>query len=794
MIKNYLKTAFRNLWLTKAFSVINIAGLSVALGCCMLILLYTMDEVSYDRFNVHATKIYRLVVEQVSPQGTSSKMASTGSMPGPTFKREIPEIEDFVRLQGGNFTAKRGTDVFNEDALFVDSNFFSVFTAPLKSGSYKNALAGDNTVVISEDVAKKYFGDEDAVGKVMQLKDDTAFKPYTVTAVTKRSPQNSSLKIKILIPFKASGAYKDNQWFNFYLNTFFTVKRGSDIKRVETKIARVFQAEAAAQFKEMTQKYGMKDKAIYHLQPLLSMHTSTDYQADNGLTDASNPTYSYILTGIALFILLIACINFVNLTVARSLKRAKEIGIRKVVGGERKQLIIQFLGESYILCFVAFVLAIALVWLVLPTFNELANKALAFSYLLSFKLVTGYFGIFMLTGLLAGFYPALVLSGFNPVQTLYNRQKYAGKNYLSKSLVVLQFILATFFIIATITIYSQFNYLMHYDLGFNDKDVASIHSYDLDKNVLPTFKNELLKNPNIKMVTADQGGRWGTIAKINNGQQTQFDIKHIDEDYLPLFEVSIVQGRNFSKSMVSDTANSILVNETFAKQAGWKKPLGEVVDFFYMHKKYTVIGVVKDYHFLDLTQKVSPIMFRMKPQDPHGNVFIKIDGQNKAAVLNYIAKTFKSLFPFRPYESTFKDAEIAQQYDKEAKWKQIVTFSAVLTIFISCIGLFGLATLSAERRKKEIGIRKVLGASVETIVSKLSTDFLKLVVISAAIASPAALWALNKWLDNYPYRVAVNLWIFISAAVAVLLVALITVGYHSIRAAVANPVNSLRSE
>jgi len=794
MIKNYLKTAFRNLWRTKAFSVINIAGLSVALGCCMLILLYTMDEMSYDRFNVNAQKIYRLVVEDVSPQGVSNKMGSTGSMPGPTFKREVPEIEDFVRLQGGNFTAKRGSDVFNEDALFVDSNFFSVFTAPLKSGSYKNALAGDNTIVISEDIAKKYFGDKDAVGQVMQLKDDAAFKLYTVTAVTKRSPQNSSLKIKILVPFKASGAYKDNQWFNFYLNTFFTVKPGSDIKRVEGKIAQVFQAESAAQFKDMAQKFGMKDKTVYHLQPLLGMHTSTEYQPDNGLSDASNPTYSYILTGIALFILLIACINFVNLTVARSLKRAKEIGIRKVVGGERRQLIIQFLGESYILCFVAFVLAIGLVWLVLPTFNDLANKSLAFSYLLSFKLIAGYIAIFLVTGLLAGFYPALVLSGFNPVQTLYNRQKYTGKNYLSKSLVVLQFTLATFFIIATITIYSQFNYLMHFDLGYNDKDVVSIHSFDLDKKVLPTFKNELLKNPNIKMVTADQGGRWGTIAKINNGQQTTFDIKHIDEDYLPLFEIPIMQGRNFSKSMIGDSANSILVNETFVKQAGWKKPIGEVVDFFYMHKKYTVIGVVKDYHFLDLTQKVSPIMFRMKPQDPYGNVFIKIDSQNKAATLNYIAKTFKELFPFRPYESTFKDAEIADQYNKEAKWKQIVTFSAFLTIFISCIGLFGLATLSAERRKKEIGIRKVLGASVEGIVRKLSTDFLKLVVISALIASPAALWALNKWLDNYPYRVAVNLWIFISASVGVLLVALITVSFHSIKAAIANPVNSLRSE
>jgi len=794
MIRNYLKTAFRNLWRTKAFSVINIAGLSVALACCMLILLYAMDEVSYDRFNTNANKIYRLVVEQISPQGASSKMGSTGPMPGPSFKRQVPEVEDFVRLQSGSFTAKKGADVFSEDALFVDSNFFSVFTAPLKSGSYKNALTSDNTVVISEDIATKYFGDQDPVGKVMQLKDDTAFKPYTVTAVTKRSPQNSSLKIKILVPFRASGGYKDNQWFNFYLNTFFTVKPGTDIKRTEAKFARIFNTDAAAQMKEMAQKYGIKDKTIYHLQPLLQMHTSTEYQPDNGLTDASNPMYSYILTGIALFILLIACINFVNLTVARSLKRAKEIGIRKVVGGERRQLVMQFLGESYILCLVAFVLAIGLVWVVLPTFNELADKALSFTYLLSFKLVAGYIVIFVFTGLLAGFYPALVLSGFNPVQTLYNRQKYAGKNYLSKSLVVLQFTLATFFIIGTIAIYSQFNYMMHFDLGYNDKNVVSIKSFDLDKKVLPTFKNELLKNPNIKMVTADQGGRWGTMAKINNGQQTQFDIRHVDEDYLPLFEIPIVQGRNFSKSIVSDTANAILVNETFAKQAGWKKPVGEVVDFFYNHKKYTVIGVVKDYHFLDLTQKISPIMFRMKPQDPYGNVFVKIDGRNNAATLNYIGKTFRSLFPFRPYASTFRDAEVAAQYDKVAKWKQIVTLSAILTIFISCIGLFGLATLSAERRKKEIGIRKVLGASVEGIVKKLSADFLKLVIVSAVIASLGAFWAINKWLENYPYRITVNSWIFISASVFVLLIAFITVSFHAVKAAIANPVNSLRSE
>jgi putative ABC transport system permease protein len=795
MIRNYIKTAFRNLWRNKAFSVINIVGLSVALASCMLILLYTMDEVSYDRFNINKDKIYRIVVNSTALTGATNKNASTGMVQGPSFKRQIPEIENFVRIEGAGYTVKRGNEVFDEDALYADSNFFSVFTFPLVGGDPKTALKDPHSVVLSEDLAKKYFGNQNAVGKMLELKVGEKFQPFLVTAVAKKSPQNSSIKIKMLLPLKASDSYADNQWINSFLNTFITVTPGANIKVVEGKIANVYNKDAAEQMKQAALKYGFKDKIRYVLQPFLQMHASTDYPADNGLTDASNPMYSYILTGIALFILLIACINFVNLTVAQSLKRAKEIGIRKVIGGERRQLVIQFLGESYILSFIAFILGLVLVQLALPVFNQLANKALSFSYLLSAKLVIGYIAIFLFTGLLAGFYPVLVLSGFNPVQSLYNRQQFTGKNYLAKSLVILQFTLATFFIISTITIYSQFDYLMHFDLGYNDKNIVSINAGDVDKQKLALFKTELLKTPSIKNISAEQSGRWGTLAHINNGQQTTFDIKHIDEDYLPLFEIPVVNGRNFSKDMVSDSSNSVLVNETFVKQAGWKNPIGQVVDFFYdNHKRYNVIGVVKDYHFLSLTEKMSPQLFSMKPSYPFGNIFIKITDQNKAASLNHIEKTFRQLFPFKPYQYSFKDAQNAEQYDKEAKWKQIVTFSAVLTIFISCIGLFGLATLSAERRKKEIGIRKVLGASVELIVRKLSTDFLKLVALSALIASPAAWWAMQKWLENYPYRIAINTWIFLFAALLVVFVALVTVSFHAIKAAIANPVDSLRSE
>jgi len=793
MIRNYIKTAFRNLWRNKAFSVINIVGLSVGLASCMLIFLYTMDEVSYDRFNVNAQNIYHLVVDSKGKDGQVHKMSSTGDMPGPSFKRQIPEIQDFIRIQGGDYTVRRGNEVFDQEALYVDSNFFSVFTFPILYGNPKNALNDPRSVVISEEVAEKYFGKENPLGKTLDMQVDNKFQPFTVTAVTKKSPQNSSIKIKMLLPKRAN--HIDDQWLNFFQNTFIVVKPGTDIKTLDAKMNKVFLTDAASQIKESAQKWGDRDKRTFNLQPLLEMHTSTDYPADNGLVDDSNPMYSYILTGIALFILAIACINFVNLTVARSLKRAKEIGIRKVVGGQRKQLIMQFLGESFILSFIAFVFSIALVELMLPFFNTLANKALSFSYLLSFNLITGYIGIFLLTSLLAGFYPALVLSGFNPVQSLYNRTQYAGKNYLSKGLVILQFTLATFLIISTITIYSQFSYLMNFDLGYNDKNVVSINSdFALDKAKFTLFKNELLKNASIISVTADQGGRWGTMAHINNGQQMQFDMKHIDEDYLPLFQVPMIKGRNFSKAMISDSANSVLVNEEFVKQAGWRNPIGQVVDFFYNKKKYNVIGIVKDYHFLSLTEKMSPILYSMKPDYPWSNVFVRINDKNISESLNRIQKEFKAEFPLIPYQYKFKDAEVAQQYDKEARWKQIISFGAILTIFISCIGLFGLATLSAEKRKKEIGIRKVLGASVELIVRKLSTDFLKLVVLSAVIAAPLAWWAMHKWLENYPYRIAVSSWIFLFAAGLVSLIALITVSFHAIKAAVANPVNSLRSE
>ncbi|QEC65969.1 FtsX-like permease family protein [Panacibacter ginsenosidivorans] len=798
MFKNYFTIALRNLSRNKIYAFINIAGLSIGLACAMLILLYVKDEVSYDRFHDNVQNIYRITTQQFEKDGGKGrKDGNTGALQGPRFTANVPGIKTFVRVQSGYEDIKMGNEVKSQDLLKVDSSFFSVFSFPLLSGDRKSCLAEPHSVVISEDVAKKQFGTTDALGKIIMLKEDTVFVPYKVTAISKKCPQNSSIKFDMLVPINISAedASNNENWFNFFLNTFVVLKPNTNMQAVETKMQRFYTEDSKDALKVLTEKYGdMGWKSVYQLQSFVDMHLSVELPPQNGLSDASNPMYSYILSGIALFILLIACINFVNLTVARSVKRAKEIGIRKVVGGDRKQLIMQFLGESFLLCFIAFVFAIILVQLVLPLFNSLSNKVLAISYLFDAKLIAAYLVLFLVTGLLAGFYPALVLSGYNPVQTLYSRFNLSGKNYLQKTLVVLQFSLASFLIIATFTIYAQFNYLTTEKLGYDDSNLVMINKNNLTRNEVGLLKTELMKNPNIIDVAPRNGGQWGTAAKVNGDSVIQFTYETVNESYIPLLKIPILQGRNFSAQFPSDSTNSVLVNESFVKKAGWKNPVGQTVDFWYDNKKYTVIGVVKDYHFNSLNQEIGPELFTMKAGNTYGMAYIKIKPNSETSSLKQIEQTYKKLFPLNPYSYTFKNEANIRSYEAEAKWKQIMLFSAILTIFVSCIGLFGLSVLSAEKRTKEIGIRKVLGASVSGVVTILSKDFLKLVAIALIIAIPLAWMAANKWLENYPYRIELSWQMFAAAGALVIFIALVTVSFQAVRAALSNPAKSLRTE
>jgi len=798
MIRNYFKIALRNIQRNKIYSFINIAGLSLGLAAAMLIILYVKDEVSYDRFQKNFDNTYRITFTMLNKDGSiQHRDGITGYLQGPKFTANVPGIQSFVRIQSGGVDIKKGTDINSEEMLKADSSFFSVFSFPLLSGNPKTCLLNPYSIVLSEDEAKKQFGTTDAIGKVVMIRKDSTFVPYSVTAVAKRCPQNSSIKFNILLPFQptAEELQSSENWFNFFLNTFVVLNPKADVAMVEKQMQQFYDRDSKEAMKIITEKYGdVVGKTKYGLQPLAAMHLSKDFPANTGLTDASNPVYSYILSGIALFILLIACINFVNLTIARSIKRAKEIGIRKVVGSNRKQLIIQFLSESFILSFIAFVMAVGIVKLVLPVFNDLSNKALSLSYLFDARLIAFYIVLFVATTLLAGFYPALVLSGYNPVQTLYSRFTLSGKNYLQKSLVVLQFALASFLIIATIIIYLQFNYLTTEKLGYDDSNLVLVGKDGLKRGEATIFQDQLMKDPDIIGVAPKNSGYWQTRAKVNGDSAIDFTYETVDESFLPLLKIPLVAGRNFSKDFPSDSSRSVIVNESFAKQAGWKNPVGQEVNFWIDNKKYTVIGVVKDYHFQPMNQKISPQLFTMTPDNEFGMVYIKIRPQTATSSLAYIQKTFKNLFPFSPYSYTFKRDENFKNYEAEAKWKQIMLFGAVLTIFISCIGLFGLSVLSAEKRTKEIGIRKVLGASVRSVVTTLSKDFLKLVLIAMIIAIPAAWLASNKWLENYPYRISLSWWMFASAGMLVIIIALATVSFQAIKSARANPVDSLRSE
>jgi len=796
MFLNYFKTAWRNLISNKVFAVIKILGLSLGLTVCMLIFLYTKDEVSYDRFHANKDELFRIIQTLQAGDMPPQTIGITTPVMGEAFVKSIPEVKQFVRINGESVTVKKHNDVITENSMFVDSNFFSVFSFPLAEGNKVTVLRSPNSVVISKDMAKKYFDDYDAIGKVLQVKRNDAFENYTVTGIAENLPQNSSIKSGIFFPIQYNLQGRGNPWLGGSLNSFLLLSPGADVKNVTAKMQALYIKNTKEFTAKAEKEQGMKFKATLDLQPLTDIHLSKKAGPGNGMTDESNPLYSYILSSIAVLILIIACINFINLAVAQSLKRSKEIGIRKVVGGSRKQVIKQFFTESFLVSFIAFVIAITLMALLLPFFNELANKKLNLSYLSDGYLYGGFFLLLIVTTFISGFYPSLVLSAFQPVKVLYSRQKLMGRNYLTKGLIVLQFTLAIFLIIGAIAVYSQLNFLLNANLGYDSRNLVrvALPPGNQGDKLAALFKSELSNHPDIISVAARINGR-NISGIIADGKQIVIEINRIDDRYLPAFKIPIIAGRNFSSDYPSDSAKSVIVNETFVNDAGWKvnDAVGKtIISMDETKQEFTIIGVIKDYHFTSLKEKIAPELFTMNPYMSYGEIWVKIEPDNIPEALYALQNTFKKLAPNFPYSYEFKDDINAKNYEAEEKWKLVISIASGLFIFISCMGLLGLVMLSIEHRTKEIGIRKVLGAAASKIVLLISKEFILLIAIASVIAIPAGYYFTNKWLQDFPYRITMGWWMFALAGIIAVVIAMITVSLQALKAAMANPVKCLR--
>jgi putative ABC transport system permease protein len=792
MWKNYLVIGWRNIIRSKVFSLINIGGLALGLTCCILILLYVKDETTFDRFQQNGNELYRIKVTMTSSED-EKVIASTNSIHGPSFKEGIPEIRDVIRTQNQPFVVKKGEDFLSANVLFADPIFFEVFSLPLLHGDPKTVLSDIGSIVLTEEIAQSYFGSTDVIGKVVELKVNDQFVPFTVSGVVKSIPQNSTIQFDSMISFEwqVAKGWTNDEWLGFYMNTFVFLNPGADPAQVGSKMNQIFEINAA---KELANSPGFKEKVSFSLQPFMDIHLDNGMDNDrNGITRTSNPVYSYILGGIGLFILIIACINFVNLAVARSLNRAKEIGIRKVIGGQRKQLIVQFLTESFLLTFFAFLLAFMLAQLTLPTFNVLANKQLSLSYLLDTNLILVFAGLFALTGLVAGFYPALVISGFSPTKSLYKRDKLVQRNFLTKGLVVFQFTLSICLVVGTILIFSQFNFLTTLNLGYDDERLMKLNGMRGNRAGMEAIKQELASMSEIAAVAGYNGNYNGTIAKVND-ETIEFGYIGVDDNFLNTLEIQLVEGRNFSSEFATDPEESILVNEAFLKEVGWTEGVGKEVDFEWKNKKMKVIGVVKDYHFASLKEKIAPLVLTQDPKYGLQTLFIKLHKGSTADAVKKIETVFRKHVPFMPFDYSFEEENNLKRYEREARWRQMITVGAMLSIFVSCIGLFGLAAFNAESRVKEVGVRKVMGASVGSIVTLLSTDFVKLILLAVLIAVPISYYGGTVWLKEFAYQIRIEWWFFAVAGVFGIGIAMLTVGFEAFKAAIRNPVETLKNE
>jgi len=809
MLRNYLKIALRSLAKYKFISFINLFGLTVGLTCCLLITINVLNELSFDRYNKNANNIYRVTRNFYNSEGAVSLRLSTVSPPfGYYMPTDFPEIRKMTRLVDfGATPTKYKEKIFNEkNIFFADENIFDVFTLHVLKGNPKSALYNPFSVMLTEEMAKKYFGDEDPMDKTIRFNNQYDAK---VTGIYKTFPSNAHLHPQMLVSFNTlndSAVYgAENLRTNWGNNSFFTYLLMPEKFSPENMIARFPEfidkrmagEEYVGQQASKFTKLGLQKLTDIHL------YSHTDYEAEpNG-----DITRVYIFSAVALFILLIACINYMNLSTARSALRAREIGIRKVIGARRKELIAQFLGESILICWAAMLLAGVLTFFSLPWLNRVTGQELSLDTLMRPGIITALLLIPFVVGIVSGLYPALFMSSFQPIKTLKGLFKIdVGGMSFRKMLVIVQFSIGIILIISTLIVFQQLQFIQKKSLGFDKERIVTMPYYtDMGKQY-ESFRNELLQNTAFKNITRSSRIPTGRLLD-NMGAFTLSgdslrpvvaDIKFVssDPDFTSTFGIPMVAGRYFSREYGTDTA-SFVINESSVKALGWKNASEAIgKDFKYGNQRGHIIGVINDFHFESMHQKIVPIIMVMYPPSrPYfNNLSIKIIGSNISPALSHLEKTWKTYFPEKPIDYTFLDENFDKLYQAEQRQATLFTGFACIAIFIACLGLFGLSAFAITQRIKEIGIRKVLGAGIGSIVALLSKDFLKLVGISALLAFPIAWYFMMNWLQDFAYRINMSWWVFLIAGIGAALIALITISFQAIKAAIANPVKSLRTE
>lgn len=807
MFKNYYKIAIRNLRKNKSHSLINILGLAMGITCCMLIAVYVFDELSYDKNNPIANQIYRVEIN-LTGNGTEEIYPNVDLAVGNGIKQAFPEVQTFTRLVKQRPTyVKYEENQFKESRLAaVDANFLQIFNISLVKGDNSNSLKEPNSIVISKSFANKYFGNADPMGKMVQM----GANSLKVTGVMDNIPDNTHFHYDAFLSY-AIGPNVHQTWSNIGIYTYLVLNKNADFKNLEAKFPDLVSKHVVPEIaNDMGVSLAEAQKSVntfrFFLQPLTRIHlySHTKYELDTN----GDIQYVYIFSALALFILLLACVNFTNLTTAGSSKRAREIGIRKVLGSEKKQLVLQFLSESILLTFFAILLALLLTYLLLPYFDQLSGKHTRFGQLLSFKYLLPILLLGLCVGVLAGLYPAFFMSGFNTISTL----KGAGttstnqRSPLRRSLVVFQFAVSTGLIIATFIVYKQLHFMQDKKLGYDKEQVVFLQDTYLlgNRDIQTAYKQTLLKDSRITNVSISSNipgnpDMDGTqiYAKENVSNETHSEIHsnifYVDDDYIPTLGIKMAAGRNFDKAYSTDSA-CVIINQAAVRDLGWanSNPIGKTI-VRSGQQEYKVIGVTEDFHYASVKQKIAPLMIRLGGTYRSG-LIVKLKTNNLPALLSDMKNQWASINPGAPFSYFFLDEEFASQYASEQKTGQIFTAFALIAIAIACLGLFGLTTFIIQQRTKEIGIRKIFGASVQNIFILVSKEFITLVFIACIMAIPLSWWAMHAWLQDFAYRIHVSVWVFALAAILALSIALFTVSFQAIKAAIANPIKNLRTE